>query len=131
MLLNFLGDPIEEVTVRDLIGTNRKGTSAINIIMLNASLPKIKAELQHWSLAKLQKFLESKRQPCIVAVKTNLLPYWKGKAGRHAVVIHGFDDKRVFINDPYYKDKEFRVKIKAFMAAWSALGNIAITIERR
>ncbi len=131
MLLNFLGNTIDESALRDLLRTDENGTPALNILMLNASLPDTKAELHRWWLADLLEYLETRRQPCIVAVRTNALPYWKRRDIRHAVVVHGYDDKHIFLNDPYFDDKEVPVTINAFITAWSALGNIAITIERR
>ncbi|MCI0695757.1 cysteine peptidase family C39 domain-containing protein [candidate division KSB1 bacterium] len=72
MLLGFIGNPIEEAALRELLKTDKiTGTPALNILALNASLSGIKAEIHFWSLVDLQE------------------------------------------------------------TAWSALGNIAITIERR
>jgi uncharacterized protein YvpB len=132
MLLGFIGNPVEEAALRELLKTDKiTGTPALNILALNASLSGVKAEIHFWSLVDLQGYLENVRHPCTVALRTNSLPYWKGKNVRHAVVVHGFDDKHIFLNDPYFDDKEFPVTINAFLTAWSALGNIAITIERR
>ena len=88
-------------------------------------------ELHHSSLANLQKYLGTRLHPCIVGVRTGALPYWKGKDSLHAVVVHGFDDKHIFLNDPYFDNTEFLVPLGAFSLAWSKTGNIAITIERR
>jgi ABC-type bacteriocin/lantibiotic exporter with double-glycine peptidase domain len=131
MLLHFLGEKIEEATLRSLFGTTTKGTAAINILMLNASLPEMKVELHHSSLADLQRYLETKLHPCIVGLRTSTLPHWKGRDCLHAVVVHGFDDVHIFLNDPYFDEAEFPVTIAAFMRAWSAVGNIAITMERK
>jgi len=131
MLLDFLGSTTDEAVLRDLLKTSRLGTPALNILMLNASLPDTKAELHRWLLIDLQKYLEAKQQPCIVGVRTGPLPYWKGRDSLHAIVVHGFDDENIFINDPYFKVKEFLVSNDAFSLAWSRTENIAITIERR
>jgi len=132
MLLDFIGNGIEEAMLRELLETDEfGGTPALNILSLNASLSGVKAEIYFWSFVDLQEHLEAKRHPCIAAVRTNSLPYWNGKDIRHAVIVHGFDERQFFINDPYFDDKEFPVKINEFLTAWSALGNIAITIERR
>jgi len=75
MLLGFIGDRIEEVDLRELLGTDEYGgTPALNILALNASLSGVKAEIHYWSLVDLQDYLETKRHPCIVAVRTNSLP---------------------------------------------------------
>jgi predicted double-glycine peptidase len=131
MLLDFLDSTTEEVLLRDLLKTSRFGTPALNILMLNASLPNTKAELHRWLLVDLQRYLETKRQPCIVGVRTGPLPYWEGRDSLHAIVVNGFDDKNIFINDPYFDEKEFLVSMATFALAWSRTENIAITIERR
>ncbi len=132
MLLDFIGNTIEEAALRGLLGTDEYGgTPALNILALNASLSGVKAEIHYWSFVDLQDYLEAKRHPCIVAVRTNSLPQWKGTNSRHAIIVHGFDDKHIFLNDPYFDETEFPVTINAFIMAWSALGNITITIERR
>ncbi len=132
MLLDFTGNTTEEATLRALLKTDQfGGTPALNILALNAALPGAKAEIHFWSFVDLQEYLETKRHPCIVAVRTHSLPHWKQTDSRHAVIVHGFDDKHVFLNDPYFDETEFPVSSNAFITAWSALGNIAITIERR
>jgi ABC-type bacteriocin/lantibiotic exporter with double-glycine peptidase domain len=132
MLLGFLGNTTEDATLRELLKTDQfGGTPALNILVLNASLPQVRAEIHFWSFVDLQEYLEAKRHPCIVAVETRSLPQWKGANGRHAAVVHGFDNEHVFLNDPYFDETEVPVSNKAFITAWSALGNTAITIERR
>jgi len=131
MLLNFLGNTIEESTLRGLLVTDELGTSALNILMLNASLPDTKAELHIWWLEDLINYLEDKQQPCIVTVITTALSYWEEEDLSHAVVVCGFDEENIFVNDPDFDEEEFIVPIEAFLTAWSEAKNIAITIERR
>jgi len=131
MILNFLGNTIEESALRNLLVTDEVGTSALNILMLNASLPDTKAELHIWLLTDLINYLEEKQQPCIVTVVTTNLPYWDEASHSHAVVVCGFDEENIFVNDPFFDDEEFIVPIEAFLAAWFEAKNIVITIERR
>jgi ABC-type bacteriocin/lantibiotic exporter with double-glycine peptidase domain len=131
MLLNFLGSEIEESILRNLLITDDYGTPALNILMLNASLPDTKAELHIWLLKDLINYLETKQQPCIVTVITTALPYWDEADISHAVVVCGFDEENIFVNDPDFDEEEFIVPIDAFLTAWSEAKNIAITIERR
>src|SRR5574342_46356 len=77
MLLDFIGNAIEETTLRELLETDQfGGTPALNILVLNASLPEIKTEIHYWSFVDLQDYLETKGHPCIVAVGTTSLPQW-------------------------------------------------------
>jgi len=131
MLLNFLGISIEEATLRNLLASNKKGTSAVNVLMLNASIPEIKADVYQSSLTQLQNYLEAQRQPCIVGVETIHLLHWNNRGGLHAIVVHGFDDNCVFVNDPYFDDEEFRIPFQEFLLAWAQTGNVLITIEKR
>jgi len=131
MMLNFLGNEIEEPALRNLLATTDDGTAVISMLVLDTLVPDLKVKIHQWSLAHLQKHLETKRHPCIVTVETRHLPYWNGVSCFHAIVIHGFDDKHIFINDPFYKPREFRVTMGEFLLAWSEMQYIAITIERR
>jgi uncharacterized protein YvpB len=90
--------PIEETALRNLLRTTDRGTTVTNILMLNASLSGIKAELHEWLLVDLQEYLETKRQPCIATVGTSPLPHWKQIESLHAIVVHGFDDEHIFLS---------------------------------
>lgn len=131
MLLDFHGNRVEESALRDLLSTENSGTPVVNILKLNASLPNTKAEVHHWSLDDLLGYLKTRQCPCAVTVGTIHLPHWKRKSCLQAVVIHGFDEKEIFLNDPYFDDHEFQVPIKAFLSAWAEMDNTVITIESR
>lgn len=131
MVLEFLGKSLEEKALRDLLGSDRKGTSALNGLRLNASLPEIKVEVHQSSLVHLQGYLKSRQIPCIVGVEVGHLPYWNKKDGLHALVVHGFDDEAIFVNDPYFTHEHFAVPIQDFLMAWSETANILITIKLR
>lgn len=88
MMLNFFGNAIEEKTLRDLLATDDYGTSALNILMLNASLPDTKAEVHIWMLEDLLNYLQDRQQPCIVTLGTTNMPHWDDPYNLHAVVAH-------------------------------------------
>ena len=46
----------------------------------------------------------------------------------HSVVVTGFDDKHVFINDPYGYDTNVPYDRKGFEAAWKLMGSQAVVI---
>lgn len=131
MLLDFIGETTEETTLRELLETTDDGTAVISVLELNTSLPKVKAQVQNWSVASLRRYLETKRKPCIVTLGTTHLPHWDDPHDLHAVVVHGFDDEHIFINDPFFDEREFPVAIENFLTAWSEAKNVVITIERR
>ena len=57
--------------------------------------------------------------PVIVAVHTWALPHWKNVDTEHAVVVVGFDDENVYLNDPFFVESSLPVPIAYFPGAWS------------
>lgn len=56
-------------------------------------------------------------QPCIVLVRTDQLPYWT-YATDHAVLVVGFDEQAVYVNDPAFEQAPQRVPRADFELAW-------------
>ena len=56
-------------------------------------------------------------QPCIVLVRTDQLPYWT-YATDHAVLVVGFDEQAVYVNDPAFEQSPQRVSHADFELAW-------------
>jgi len=56
-------------------------------------------------------------QPCIVLVRTDQLPYWT-YATDHAVLVVGFDEQAVYVNDPAFEQAPQRVSHADFELAW-------------
>ncbi len=61
--------------------------------------------------------------------------YWNTDSGivkvtykMHSVLITGYDNKHVYINDPLYDKPNRKVEINNFKAAWEQMGNQAVTI---
>jgi len=61
-------------------------------------------------------------QPVIVLVRTGELPYWQGVDTFHSVVIVGYDQMHVFVNDPYFGDAPQMVARADFLLAWLEMG---------
>ena len=59
-----------------------------------------------------------RNQPVIVFVKTGDLSYWPDNTS-HAIVVVGYDDEHVFLNDPVFADAPERSEWNEFMLAWS------------
>lgn len=66
--------------------------------------------------------------PSIALVRTSELPYWT-YATNHAVVIVGFDDESVYVNDPHFGEAPQQVSIGDFMLAWLEFDYRAAVIE--
>ena len=55
--------------------------------------------------------------PPIVFVKTAELPYWDEALG-HAVVVVGFEDNTIYLNDPAFPDAPKQAPVDEFLLAW-------------
>lgn len=57
--------------------------------------------------------------PIVVAVEASFLEHWQGVRTDHAVVVVGFNDKYVLINDPFFGEAPIEILILNFLNAWS------------
>ena len=74
-----------------------------------------------YALGTLQELLEylADGKPSIVLVRTGQLPYWD-YATDHAVVVVGFDEEAVYVNDPAFERAPQRIPQADFELAWMA-----------
>lgn len=98
MVVEFAGRAAAYEQIRELLGTRWFGTPAVNLLRLEKL--NLRVELAELPWPRIQEQLEQGR-PVIAFVSTGDLPYW-GLDTDHAVVVVGFDDERVFVNDPYF-----------------------------
>jgi len=70
------------------------------------------------TIGELFDYLE-RGQPCIVLVRTDQLPYWTCTTN-HAVLIVGFDEQAVYVNDPAFEQAPQRAPRADFELAWLA-----------
>ena len=68
------------------------------------------------ALDELFDYLTAK-QPCIALVRTAHLPYWT-YATNHAVLVVGFDEQAVYVNDPAFEQAPQRIPRAEFELAW-------------
>ena len=69
------------------------------------------------SLAELKAAINADK-PVIAFLHTDALSYWTvGSA--HALVVIGYDDASLYVNDPYFDDAPIKVPLDEFMAAWT------------
>ena len=78
-------------------------------------------DLRYSSLEELKAFLEV-GHPAVAFVRTGELDYWQNDCS-HAVVIIGYDDHHIYINDPYFEDAPQKTRIEAFQLAWRKTRN--------
>jgi predicted double-glycine peptidase len=68
--------------------------------------------------------------PVIAFVNTQFLDYWNEETA-HAVVVIGYDDGGVLLNDPAFDTVPQRASINGFLAAWGEFDYQCATVTRR
>lgn len=68
------------------------------------------------SIEELKEYLENEH-PCIALVRTADLSYW-AYATDHAVLVRGFDEKNILVNDPMFDHTPIAIPISEFELAW-------------
>ena len=66
-------------------------------------------------------------QPVIARVWTDMLGYGKNSTS-HVVVVNGFDDTHVYLNDPALSTPQQPVLWNGFLAAWAEFDETAAVI---
>jgi len=127
MVLAFYGADYAEKDLRILFKTRMAGTSVVNVML---RLP----ELGFTATVTRATFYELMRavregQPCIAQVFTGHLHYWD-VGWMHDVVVVGFDEDAVLVNDPAFPDAPKEVPREEFLTAWAAADQLMIEIGR-
>jgi ABC-type bacteriocin/lantibiotic exporter with double-glycine peptidase domain len=127
MVLAFYGAEHAEKDLRILLRTRIAGTSAVNVML---KLPELgfTATVTRATFYELMQAVREGR-PCIVQVFTEHLHYWD-IGWMHDVVVVGFDEDVVLVNDPAFPDAPKEVPQGEFLAAWAAADQLVIRISR-
>ncbi len=129
MMLEFFSIKVSESELRLQLKTKPFGTHIINILTINDEPYGIHSAIEFWSLTELKNYLETSKTPCIVTLWTEFLNHWNSEC-LHAVVVHGFDDKHVIINDPNFGQKEFYIPFEPFLNSWQINDGLVILLKR-
>jgi ABC-type bacteriocin/lantibiotic exporter with double-glycine peptidase domain len=127
MVLAHHGDVRSEADLRTLLGTQRTGTRAGNVMRLSG--PAFEVYLRSSNLAELHSALAD-NQPTIVFLKTGALEYWSMDIF-HTAVLVGLDAMRVALNDPYFAAAPQLTSLQSFEKAWAATGQFAALVRPR
>ena len=119
MVLGYYGDEKTEVFLEHLLGCTLFGTTAQSVISVTRLGSNV--DLRYSSMEELKAFLEA-GYPAIAFVRTGELDYWQNDCP-HAVVVVGYDDNYVYINDPYFEDAPQKNRIETFQLAWRKTRN--------
>ena len=114
MVLDYLGQPLDYSQLLQLLKIKSYGAPASNIRLL-AQLD-FTVTYGVTNMASLENML-AHGQPVIVFVRANELPYWDHNSD-HALVVVGYDENNIYVNDPYFPDAPLTVPKGDFELAW-------------
>lgn len=136
MVLTNLGEQVNYYRLLQRLGTTNSGTPFPNLARLRSF--RFTVDLGSGNLGTLRQRLEA-RQPIIVPVATELLPYWllrtdlpeAERMTEHAVVVIGIDETPVYMNDPDFDAAPLAVEREWLEDAWHHHERQYTVIRRR
>jgi ABC-type bacteriocin/lantibiotic exporter with double-glycine peptidase domain len=114
MVLAHSGQQVDYDQLLKLLQVKSYGTSGRHLKNLTAL--GVQIIYREGSLDELKSYLLDGK-PCIALVRTAELPYWTYSTD-HAVVVVGFDDDTIYLNDPAFEAHPQSVPTTAFELAW-------------
>lgn len=114
MALEYLAVPIRYERLLRLLRVEAAGASFFNLSALEAL--GLSIHVAEGDMDVFPHFLDS-ALPIIVSVDTSELPYWQ-KSARHALVVVGLDDHRIYANDPAFGEAPQVIPHRLFESAW-------------
>ena len=114
MVLAHLGHSVPYVKVLRELKVKSYGAPASNIKLLVRWNLTVTYSIS--DMAGLETLL-TEGHPVIVFLRTGELPYWQINTD-HAVVVVGYDDKNIYVNDPYFDHTPIAVSRGDFELAW-------------
>ena len=130
MVLHYLGIERSEAEISQVLDTQEEGTSLLNVPMLADAGWGVTATADEISFQVLKENMDQ-GVPVIVAVETKHLPHWKGMDNcLHALVVVGYDNEFVYVNDPKFVDAPQTVTWQDFSAAWAAVGYFGAILKK-
>ena len=125
MVLAYWGDFRQEEELAVLLGTKTFGTPVSNAARLTTWSYAVTI-VEQISRSMLETYLND-GTPVIARVWTAMLDYWQ-QVTSHVVVLIGYDDDHVIVNDPALPDGRCAILWDAFLAAWAEFDETAVVI---
>ena len=119
MVLDYIGHSLAYVEILRLLDIGTFGAPASRIARLASR--DVDVEYGEGTLAKLEALVDDD-QPIIVLLRTIELPYWLGVDTFHSVVVVGYDEANIYLNDPYFDAAPMAVTREDFLLAWLEMG---------
>ena len=116
MVLTYPGKDVTYRRLKNLLKTKSFGTPGHHLLHLTEL--GLQVLYREGSMEELKGHL-AKGVPCIALVRTTDLTYWRSTTD-HAVVVVGFDEWRIFVNDPAFDNHPITVPLVNFELAWLA-----------
>ena len=116
MILAFWQYEISEEALAELFGTQQFGTPAPRIHRLEQL--NFSVIYESGTLSTIATYL-NRTIPCLVFLKTGDLPYWHGENTAHVVVVVGFNEETISVNDPAFTKAPQNIPLDYFLLAWS------------
>lgn len=115
MLLNHIDINVTQAQLNQLFGLTMGGVSLSRLTRLKPALG-VDVVLGQGDEQTIQSFI-TQNQPVIVFVRTDQLSYWTIDT-RHAMVVVGYDEQHIWLNDPAFTDAPKNVLVDELMLAW-------------
>jgi len=126
MVLAHLGLDMEEKQLEAILRTTPGGTTAADIQKIQRL--GLDVNVHPSSLFELYDLLR-KGVPCIVFLWTGNLEYWN-IACWHTVVVIGFEENIIYVNDPFFSDAPQKADLHNFLNAWALCDFTLATIRK-
>lgn len=127
MVLSYLGQEVSEAELASRLGTTELGTPGSRL--LRFSSPTLHVVFGPLTLPLVYDQLEA-GTPVIALTRTMFLDYWQADLA-HAVVVVGYDERHLLLNDPGFGDAPQRATPAGFLAAWGEFDYLCCTISKR
>jgi len=125
MVLAYLGEKLTEAVLVKQLGTKQYGTPIRNAERLRSRGYAV--TVGSLTRADLEIYLVNER-PVITRVWTAMLDYWDVPTS-HVVVV-GYDESALFLNDPAFSSAPQTVSWDGFLAAWAEYDETAVVIAK-
>lgn len=131
MLLDYHGIfGVSEAELRRILKTKAHGTHLFNLLFLKDEKRwNLDVEISEGSLDTLFAAISLHKIPVITFVNTASLPHWDEMA-YHVVLVVGYDEESVIINDPFFDENELQVPIANFLKAWGKNASYMVVIKK-
>jgi ABC-type bacteriocin/lantibiotic exporter with double-glycine peptidase domain len=124
MVLAYQNRQMSEQELVKILGTRSIGTPISHVNKLQAY--QYRVTFRSFSEAELKNCL-LQGLPVIARVWTGMLTYWTEDTF-HVVVVVGYDDEQLYLNDPAFATAPQSATWNSFLAAWAEYDEVAIVL---